>query len=272
MPATPVTKTFPVTGRLELLARVGRGSITVTAADDVADATVTIAPRDASSIADRSVIEMRGSTLAVLTPRQGGVFDLPILNRGLDRSAADITITVPSGTDVKLSAHTADITLVGRMGSTSLAFGSSTASVQHIDGDLQVRFGSGTVTAGQVSGKVVSRSGSGAVHIDEVGGALTAGCGSGALEIGSVRGTVHARSGSGTATLGAVYADVDLASGSGAMTIGLPAGVTARLDLLSGSGDVATHLPVEGSPAGARTPITVRARTGSGPVRIVPAA
>jgi hypothetical protein len=69
-----------------------------------------------------------------------------------------------------------------------------------------------------------------------------------------------------------VHGDVDLATGSGALEIGLPTGVTARLDVHSGSGRVNSDLPVADHPASAQDAITIRAKTGSGDVRLFRAA
>jgi hypothetical protein len=84
---------------------------------------------------------------------------------------------------------------------------------------------------------------------------------------------VRARSGSGSARLAEVHGDVDVASGAGEVEIGLPAGLNAQLDLHSGSGQVRSELPVDDRPGeGKSKPIRLRARTGSGDVRLFRAA
>jgi hypothetical protein len=267
------TKTFPLDAAINLLGRIGHGSFTVTEQDDLTEATVTLAPRGKNSdLLESTLVEMSGRTLSVQTPRQGGIFDLGLLGGRSRREAIDITVTVPSGTAVKISAVTADITVTGRSGSADIASGSSTISLGDIDGDLRLRYGSGTARVGNVSGSVEARSGSGDAFFGEIGGALSAGCGSGNLEVVSVRGAVRSRAGAGAASLGAVYGDVDVARGSGTIAIGLPAGQPARLDVTTGSGRVNSELPIEDAPTTKLSPITVRARTGSGNVRLFRAA
>jgi hypothetical protein len=267
------TKTFPLDAAINLLGRIGHGSFTVTEQDGLTEATVTLAPRSKNSdLLESTLVEMSGRTLSVQTPRQGGIFDLGLLGGNSRREAIDIAVTVPSGTAVKISAVTADITVTGRSGSADIASGSSTISLGDIDGDLRLRYGSGTARVGDVSGSVEARSGSGDASFGEIGGALSAGCGSGNLEVSSVRGSVRSRAGSGTASLGAVSGDVDVARGSGSIAIGLPAGQPARLDVTTGSGRVESDLPIEDAPATQNDPITVRARTGSGNVRLFRAA
>lgn len=267
------SKTFPVSGPVSLVARIGHGSFTVHAEDGCTEATVTIEPRNAASaILDRTAVEMRGSILVVQMPRQGGIFDLPIFGRLSESDAVDVTVVLPTGSDVKISSFTADITITGTVGATDLAFATSTVAVGTVDRDLVLKFGSGTVDVERVNGDVTIRSGAGSVRVGEVAGKVSSGFGSGNLSVGTAHSRVRARTGSGATSIDALYGDADLVSGSGPMTLGVPGGVTARLDVASGSGDVSTDLPVDDAPAAKRTPITVRARTGSGPVRIRSAA
>lgn len=268
------TMTFNLDAPINLLGRIGHGSFSVSAQDGVSEATVTLDPRGKDSdLLDTTVVEMRGNTLVVNTPRQGGIFDLGLLGgRSRRDEAIDINVVVPTGTAIKVSAFTADISLTGRSGSADIASASSTINLDEVDGDLRLRYGSGSARVGNVSGSVETRSGAGDAVFGEIGGALSAGGGSGNLEVASVRGAVRSRAGSGGASLGAVYGDVDVARGSGNIAIGLPAGQLARLDVTTGSGRVNSELPVEDAPASTGTPITVRARTGSGNVRVFRAA
>ncbi|MEO8889816.1 MAG: DUF4097 family beta strand repeat-containing protein [Jatrophihabitantaceae bacterium] len=270
------TQTFPLTAAINLQVRTGTGSLVVMAQDDLAEAVVTLTARSQDSdIVERTVVELTGPTLSVTTPRQGGILDLPIFGGRRDRDAIDITVTVPSGTAIKASSYTADISVRGRCGGADLTTGAADISVEHVDGDLRIRYGSGSCSAERVEGSVTSRSGSGRARFGTIGGSLNAGCGSGELTAESVGGTVHARAGSGGATLGSVRGDVDLGSGSGNMSIGLPAGYPARLDVTTGSGRVTSDLPIEDTPAPSLSkaqPLTIRARTGSGDIRVFRAA
>jgi hypothetical protein len=102
-----------------------------------------------------------------------------------------------------------------------------------------------------------------------VGGSLDMACGTGNLEIGTAHGSVRLRTGSGQASIGAAESDVELVSGSGGLSVGLRAGQSARLDVVTGGGRLDSELPVEDTPPSATgRAITIRARTGSGDVRI----
>jgi Putative adhesin len=263
------TKTFTITKPIDLVGRIGHGTFRVTALDDVTEASVTMTARaEPSEVLDRTTVEMAGTTLQIISPRQGGIFER---FSGRTRDAIDVEVTVPSGTPLKISSVTADVTVTGRCGNTDIAFGASDVNADFVDGDLRLRYGSGNCDVERVSGSVQLQSGSGTARFGEVGGALTSACGSGRLDVGTARGAVRFRAGSGGATLGAIYDDVDLASGSGELSIGVPAGVSARLDLTTGSGHVDPQLPVSQTSAGGRA-ITIRARTGSGDVHLFPTA
>jgi hypothetical protein len=262
---------FPLDGPINLHARVAHGSLTVRAAESITEAEVVLAPRaKGSDIAERTTVEMHGPTLTVTTPRRGGVFDLGLFGGGpfMSRDQIDVTITVPAGTALRLATYTAPVEVSGRSGSADVATGAADITLEHVDGDLRLRFGSGSARAERVAGTAQVRSGSGNASFGDVGGSLICGCGSGDLDVDSVRGAVRSRTGSGSARLGVVYSDVDLSSGSGGVEIGLPRGHAAQLNVVTGSGKVRSDLPVDERPRAGSPKIAIRARTGSGDVRL----
>jgi hypothetical protein len=265
--------TFPLDGPINLVVRTGHGSVTVDTHDELTEAVVTLeAGTHGTDLVDQSVVEMRGPTLVVYCPRQGGIFELPVFGRPRSQHGVDIQIFVPTGTAVKISTFTAPIRIEGTVGGADLAFGRGKAKVREVDGDLRLRFGSGTAHVVHVTGSVQIRSGAGDAYLGEVDGGIDAGCGAGDLQVRVAHGAVRTRCGSGTARLDRVHGDVDITTGSGELAIGLPAGVTARLDVQSGSGQVRSELPIEDAPAHPDGAITVRARSGSGDVRLFRAA
>lgn len=268
-----ITKKFPLSGAINLNVRIAHGSVTVETEDGLAEAAVHVmADKDALELLEQTTVEMRGGALAVMAPRQGGIFDLPVFGPWRGKRGLQVHVRVPSGTPVRISTFTAPIRILGRVGSADLASGASEIAARHVDGDLRLRYGSGTAKIVRVTGAVQLRSGSGDAQFGEVGGDLTAGCGSGDLQVRVAHGAVRSRCGSGTARLAEVHGDVDVASGSGGVEVGLPTGVTARLDVHTGSGAVRSELPIEDAPAPGAPQIRLRARTGSGDVRLFRAA
>jgi hypothetical protein len=268
-----IDKAFPLSGRVNLQVRIAHGNVTIDTEDGLAEATVRVeADKQSAELLEQTTVELRGSTLVVSAPRQGGIFDLPLFGGWRAGRGLDVHVLIPSGTAVKISTFTAPIRIIGRVGDADLAFGSAEAAVREVDGDLQLRYGSGNAKAVHVKGSVQLRSGSGDAQFGEIDGDLTAGCGSGNLQVRVAHGAVRSRCGSGNARIGEVHGDVDLVSGSGGLEIGLPQGVTVQLDVHSGSGQVRSDLPIEDAPKSGANVIRLRARTGSGDVRVFRAA
>jgi hypothetical protein len=267
-----LTRTFPLTGAINLSVRVGRGSLFVETADDLATATVCLSPsRGAEDLADQFTVEMVGPTLTVAAPpeaRRAGIVSR-WRERQRSREGVAVSITVPTGTALKIETSGAPITVTGRCGGADVATGSCAIVLGHVDGDLLLSYGSAVSRVDRVSGSATVRCGSGEAVFGIIEGSLERASGSGPLDVAEVHGTVRSRSGSGSSRLAAVHGDVDLASGSGAMSIGLPAGIAAHVNATTGSGRVRSELPIEERPTPAtKTPITVRARTGSGDIHL----
>ena len=266
------TKSFPLSGPIELSCRLSSGAITVHADEGVTEAKVVLTSRDAKSdYIDRTTVELSGSTLVVHGPKpRGTLFDIPVFaGRFGERDGIDADITVPAGTPMRIASWGADVVVTGRAGTTDIASGSTTTEIDRVDGDLRLRYGSGPARAQRVTGSVVVRAGSCSVTLGEVGGSIEVGCGSGSLEVAAAGGRVRMRTGTGQATISAAGGDVDFTSGSGGLSVGLRRGQPARLDVVTGAGQLRSDIAVEESPpADTARAITIKARTGSGDVRI----
>jgi hypothetical protein len=262
----PKTYTFPLVGPISLSARVGHGSLTVAARDGLTEATVTLAARD-RDLLDKVTVEMRGSTLTVHAPRQGGLADLIGGWRKGDR--LEVTIEVPTGTAARLVTATAPIAVTGSIGPSDVTTGNANVDLAAVTGDLRLRYGNGESRVGSVTGSVQLKAGRCEARFGEIAGSLSSGLGSGSLNAERVRGDLHARTGAGSTSVEAAYGNVDLATGSGSLTVGVPDGVSVRLDITTGSGSLHSDLPVEQGPRPGARAVTLRARTGSGDVRLV---
>ncbi|WP_375493954.1 DUF4097 domain-containing protein [uncultured Jatrophihabitans sp.] len=266
------TQTFPLTGAINLFVRIGHGTVSVEARDDLTEATVDIDAGDGVEAKDVPIAaEMRGPTLHVAGPREGALFDLGLFG-GRPRSTVHVRVVVPTLTAVKIVTVDAPVRVVGRVNGADVAFGRGEAEFDTVDGDLRLRFGQGKARAQHVGGAVQVRSGHGSVDLGEVGGDVRYGSGTGDLHVAVARKAVLVRSGSGAARLDEVHGDVDLTSGAGDLRIGLPTGVNARLDAHTGTGHVRSDLPIDGAPGAGADPISLRVRTAHGNVHIVRAA
>lgn len=264
---TPKTYAFPLTDPINLVAQLGHGSLTVDARDDVTEATVTLSARE-PDVLERFTVELRGSALTVRGPRQRGVTDL-LGSWRKSRDAVEVSIVVPAGTAARLETATAPITVTGRIGPADVSTAHATIDLATVTGDLRLQYGNGESRVGAVTGSVQLKAGKADAHFGRILGSITYGVGSGSLAASEVRGDLHARSGSGSTSVDAAYGNVDLATGSGSLTVGVPDGVSVHLDVVTGSGMLHSELPVEQAPKAGSKPVTLRARTGRGDVRLV---
>lgn len=66
--------------------------------------------------------------------------------------------------------------------------------------------------------------------------------------------------------------DIAFNTAAGSATVGIALGTTVELDLMSASGDVRCDLPLESSAPSGGAGLRLRLRTGSGDLRVAPAA
>lgn len=263
----PELTTIPLSGPIRLNMQVGHGTISVSAVEGLPEAVVRLTPREAApDVLDRFTVEMRGATLDVTGPRQGGLSDI-IGGWRRGHQSVDVRVEVPAGTPVKVATASEEVTLTGTFGDADVASARGDVAVDTVDGDLRLRYGHGNCRVGSVTGSASLSSGSGTAHFGEVGGTLDCKAGSGEIVADRVGGSVRTRAGSGSAVIGVAYGDIDVTFGRGPVSVGLPAGVSARVDLTTGTGQVYSDLPVEQAAASERT-ISVRVRTGSGDIRL----
>jgi hypothetical protein len=269
--ATELT-TIPLSGTISLQVRLGHGTIRIETGDHPTQATVRLTPRGGrADTLERVSVELRDGALVVAGPRQGGLTD--ILRGWRDgRDVLDASIQVPDGSRVTVASASNVITVTGRCGDADIVTAAGQISLDDVDGALRLRYGHADCRAGAVTGPVQLSAGSGSARFASVGGAFTGKLGRGDVEIQVAQGDVHARSGYGAVSVGAVYGDLDVVTGHGPIDLGIPTGVAARVDAVTGHGHVVSDLPVQQEPAHGAAAITIRARSGSGDIRLQQAA
>ncbi|HEY2354573.1 MAG TPA: DUF4097 family beta strand repeat-containing protein [Gaiellaceae bacterium] len=172
------------------------------------------------------------------------------------RNDLHVRASIPHGAGAKVKTASADIDVVGRLG---------TLDIDAVSGDVRVR--------GEVTGNAVIKTVSGDAEVETVGGKLSAGSVSGDLRIGPTGGAVDTKTVSGDIRCEAVtQGDVRFNSVSGDIEIGIAAGSLVDVDAGSTSGDLSSEVPLGSLPEpGAENGgpmVVVRGRTISGDVRI----
>ena len=266
----PNSHHFLLTGVINLDVRIGVGAITVTAADDVDTAVVRlIAQRADSDVLARTSVQMNGRTLTIRGPKARGWSVDKLFGATTGDDIVAIDVIVPAGTAMRLASYGATTTVSGRAGSVHVATGAGETRLDHIDGDLTAHFGNGSIDVERVCGSVILRYGNGNARLGEVTGRVEMASGGGELTLGTTRGSVRVRTGSGQVTIARAQHDVEIGTGSGALALGLEPGRAARLDITTGHGRLISELDVSDvAPSGMSEPITIRARTGRGDVRL----
>jgi DUF4097 and DUF4098 domain-containing protein YvlB len=191
---------------------------------------------------------------------------------GFRGRTALVTATVPTGTDLEVSAASGDMRALARLGNVRLR----TAS-----GDIELRAGqrvevttaAGDVRIDEAGGDVTVNSASGDVICGSVGGGLAVTSASGDVRAEWVRGDLRVNTASGDVNVSRCDGrDIAVKTLSGDIVLGLPPGIRADADISTISGRV--HLPEGGaSPvAGDRREVRLALRSVSGDVRVVRAA
>ncbi|KNX36334.1 DUF4097 family beta strand repeat-containing protein [Luteipulveratus halotolerans] len=217
--------TFETPEPAELSVEIGSGQVDVTA-DEVATSQVTVDGPGADDV----TVTQEGRRIVVKSHKRSGLFSR--------HERVDVTVVVPTGSDLVVRTGSGDVRTSGRFGQGALTTGS------------------GDVEASQFAGDVVSTAGSGDIRIAEVGGALRGKSGSGGVRIGRVAGAADISSGSGDLAIDGCGTESSFKTGSGNVAIG---DTTQRVTVTTASGDVS----VQGLRGGA-----VKIRTASGDVAI----
>jgi len=206
-------------------------------------------------VIEQTRIEKVGNRLVVHAPKGAPTRGFPL----------SVVVRAPAGSQLEVRAGSADVTVTGAAGRTTIATGSGDVCLDRADGSATVRTGSGDIKLGPALSGLELRTGTGDVEAASLAGSATLVTGTGDIWLGAVAGEVMARSGSGdVAVAEAASGSLELITGSGDVRVGVRSGTAAEIDLSSGAGKVSSELDVaESAPDGAVV-LTVRARTGSG--------
>lgn len=277
------THEFVTTEPVRLRVEAGSGEIRINA-NDTDRTTVDIQPatRDtdaAYELIGRTLVEQRGDQVVVEVPRRGVGF--------LRRSPAlAITVGLPEGSGIDVTADSADLRTAGRLGTVRTRSGSgdvllgdvADAKVQSGSGDvdidlasasIRVQTGSGSVIARTVGGACWVATGSGDVRVESATGAVQVSTGSGDISIDDAGDDVTIDSASGNHHVGRVRrGQVKVSSASGDVHVGVVDGTPVWLDVTSITGTVQSALDGSEPPEAGEDSVTLRVNTVSGDITL----
>ena len=267
------THQFETHRPVHLFTEIAKGSVAV-AATDTTESRVEIAGRDADQV---SVLQS-GDQITVVAPRHRGGF------LG-GESRLDVTITVPTGSDVTVKTGSADISVTGSVNGGRLKSGSGNVELDTVTAPATVETGSGDIKVEAAVADLRVKSGSGDVQIGRADATMAASTGSGDVRIGAAEGATVIKTGSGDVEIIRSAHDVSMTTGSGDLVVraaqrgrltfkgassdvrvGVPAGTPVWTDITTVAGDVRSSLVGVGEPAAGADHVEVRARTVSGDI------
>lgn len=267
--------TFATPEPVELFVENGSGHIFVTAAD-VTTTEVRIEGKHADQV---QAVHDRGR-VSVVAPKSRALFG--------DKLAMDIV--VPTESSLIARSGSAEVRVVGEVGTASVKSGSADVSLERVRGAASIDTGSGDVALGEAAGELRIRSGSGDVSADVLQAATTISTGSGDIRVDRALGPIVVKTGSGDLDLTSAEADVSMTTGSGDtlvrhitrgritckgasgdVRVGVPAGTPVWTDISTVTGSVRSGLEGVGEPEPGADHVEVRATTVSGDVHLVPA-
>jgi putative adhesin len=257
------------------------GSARITASKRT-DTVVEVLPANGADDADvraaqQTRVTYAGGALLVKGPKKSSLFG--------KSGAIDVTIELPSGSDVQGTSPMADFSCEGRLGDcrfkTSLGdiqldeAGAVYLKTSHGDvrleratGDVEI-IGAGRIDVGAIAGAATVKNGNGETSIGEVTGELRANSSNGRIAVGIAHAGVDAKSANGAIRVGEVArGKVVLQGAAGDLEIGIREATAAWLEVNTKIGSVRNSLgPAEGPEASEET-VEVRATTGIGDIVI----
>ena len=182
----------------------------------------------------------------------------------------DMTVVLPAGSDVAARTGSADVHLIGAIGSVQVKTGSGDVEVERAYGEVQVKCGSGDVDLGEVESSLAVSTGSGDVTIGRNLGPAVVKTGSGDVRFREATTEVSVATGSGDLMIEtARHGRFQAKGASGSIHVGIPAGIPVWTDISTLSGRIHSDVEGAGAPAeesGTAEHIELRATTVSGDV------
>ena len=268
----PITATIDVVvGDVQIRADGGsHTTVDVRASDASNDEDVKAAEQTRVEYANGQLL-VKGPKLRSWRPRSTG-------------GSIDVTIELPSGSDVHGAGQVTDFRCDGRFGdcriktglgqiqlgqagTLSLKTGIGDIVVERATGHAEVTAGSGDVRLQELDTSAAVKNSNGDTWIGAAGGDVRVSAANGSIAVDVANSSVVAKSANGDVRLGeAVRGSVVLETNLGDLEVGIREGTAAWLDVRAGAGRVHNSLEAAEAPEPSAETVEVRARTSAGDV------
>ncbi|MFC7219223.1 DUF4097 domain-containing protein [Streptomyces polyrhachis] len=266
---------------ISVTAYVYAGSLQFTATDRP-DTTVEVRPRDPKKdldvrTAEQTEVAYAAGVLTIRTPKAN------LLGRG---GTVDVTVDLPTGSDLDVTGAAARLLGEGRLGEVRVktsagdvrldttgplhlqaSHGSTT--VDRVEGPAEITASTGNVRIGLINGPATLKNSHGTTTVGAVTGDLRASGANGAIDITRAESSVTATTTNGSLRVTEVArGDVQLETSNGSIEIGIREGTAAWLDLNSNRGQVRNTLTTSPAPESADDTVKIHARTNWGNIDV----
>ena len=264
--------------------QLGVGDVRIVASERT-DTVVEVRPSDETDESDVKAaqqvrVDYTNGMLRVTGPK-ARVFDFSRKTRSVD-----VSIELPSGSQVSAEMQAGDLRCAGRLGECRLKTSAGnvwlertgplrlTTSAGHITADgitghAEISTGSGKVQIGDVEGTAVVKNSNGDTTIDGVTGDVRVRAANGDIYVERAGAGVDAKTSNGSIRLGEVVrGSVVLATALGNLDVGIAEGTAAWLAVNTGFGQVRNQLENTTRPDEADETVEVRGRTSYGDITI----
>jgi DUF4097 and DUF4098 domain-containing protein YvlB len=276
--------TFETPEPISVTLELGVGNVRITATDRT-DTVVEVRPSDA---ADESDVKAAGQVR--VDHANGALRVIGAKSRAFDFSrrtrSVDITIELPSGSQLSVDTQVGDVHGVGRLGECRIKLatgnvrldrtgplrvdtGAGHVTAETVAGNAEIHTGSGKVQLGEVDGTAVVKNSNGDTTIDAVAGDVRARTANGDISVSRASAGVEAKSSNGNIHVGEVVrGSVEIGTAMGDLEVGIAEGTAAWLQVNTAFGKVHNLLDTTSSPGDAAETVEVRGRTSYGDITI----
>jgi hypothetical protein len=219
-------KTYNITGRSALQVSVENASVVVRSCGTCRTTHIHVDARD-GDLSHWRITEMQGGNVVHfdLKHRESESFFM-----GWHGRSPEVTVEVPTESDVELHSGNGSLQLTGVHGSMDVKTGNGAIQLNDVKGGLRVSSGNGAINVRRAEGTLNASSGNGELTAEGRLSQFEVGSGNGSVTVDLEPGTVlssssRATSGHGSITVSAtrdLKADVDLSTGHGSVHCDLP--------------------------------------------------
>jgi DUF4097 and DUF4098 domain-containing protein YvlB len=201
-------------------------------------------------------------------------------------ASVDITIELPTGSDVHGASEMGSFDADGRLGECTFRTGMGNVRLDRtgplnvstgmgeivtdrVAGPAELRTGSGQVRIGAIEGTASVKNGNGETRIGDVAGDLRVKAANGDIVVGQARASVVAKSANGNVRVAdVVIGAVVMETAAGEIEVGIHEGTAAFLDVKTHHGNVRSSMQASEGPGPSGPTVEVRARTSYGDILI----